>query len=221
MRPALLALLVCLASAIAQTPEDRFRKGVSLFFDARIKEALAEWDAQVAADPATLPYHWQRGIALYYADRFADGRAQFESHQKVNSQDVENAVWHYLCVARLESRAAARKALLPTTKDPRIPMKEVHALFAGSGTPEAVTAAATKAGGEAKAYADLYLGLHAEANGDPDTARRHLTAAAAALPKDSYMGEVARVHCRLRKWESTPATPPAAPAKPSPPAIPR
>ena len=221
MRPALLALLVCLASAIAQTPEDRFRKGVSLFFDARIKEALAEWDAQVAADPATLPYHWQRGIALYDADRFADGRAQFESHQKVNSQDVENAVWHYLCVARLESRAAARQARLPPTKDPRIPMKEVHALFAGSGTPEAVTAAATKAGGEAKAYADLYLGLHAEANGDPDTARRHLTAAAAALPKDSYMGEVARVHCRLRKWESTPATPPAAPAKPSTPAIPR
>jgi lipoprotein NlpI len=221
MRPALLALLVCLASATAQTPEERFRKGVSLFFDAKVREALLEWDAQVAADPATLPYHWQRGIALYYAGRFADGRAQFESHQKVNSQDVENAVWHYLCVARLESTAAARKALLPTNEDPRVPMKEVHALFAGTGSPEKVTAAAAKAGGEAKAYADLYLGLYAEANRDTDKARQHLTAAAAAFPKESYMGEVARIHCRLRNWTTDPAPKDPKPAKSSPEATPR
>ena len=94
-------LLPCVVSG--QTPEERFRKGVQLFFEGRIKESLVEWDAQVAAQPSSLPFHWQRGIALYYAGRYQDGRDQFEVHQKVNPEDVENAVWHYLCVAKLES----------------------------------------------------------------------------------------------------------------------
>ena len=193
------------APAAEPTPDERFRRGVAHFFNAEIKEALVEWDAEVAARPEDLPHHWQRGIALYYAKRFKEGREQFEKHQIVNPQDVENAVWHYLCVAALESPDAARKVFIRITDDPRVPMAEVHALFAGKGTAEAVTAAAAKAGGLAVAYADLYLGLHAEANGRKEAARRHMEAAAAAFPAGNYMGETARVHCRLRGWK-VPAT---------------
>ena len=217
MRRRLLAVLTAFLAVVGvaaaePTPDERFRRGVAHFFKAEIKEALVEWDAEVAARPEDLPHHWQRGIALYYAKRFKEGREQFEKHQVVNPQDVENAVWHYLCVAALESPEAARKVFIPITDDPRVPMAEVHALFAGKGKAEAVTAAAAKAGGLAVAYADLYLGLFAEANGKKDEARRHMEAAAAAFPAGNYMGETARVHCRLRGWkvpaaDGLPATP--------------
>ena len=32
---------------------------------------------------------------------------QFELHQRVNPQDVENAVWHYLCKVKLVHVAAS------------------------------------------------------------------------------------------------------------------
>jgi lipoprotein NlpI len=202
-----MGMVLMLGAVSGQTPEERFRKGVQLFFEGRIKESLVEWDAQVAAQPSSLPFHWQRGIALYYAGRYQDGRDQFEVHQKVNPEDVENAVWHYLCVAKLESPEAARKVFIPITDDERVPMKEVHALFAGKGKEEAVVAAAAKAGGEAVAYADLYLGLYAEANGRKEEAKKRMMAAAAAFSAGSYMGEVSRVHCRLRGWKAEPTPP--------------
>lgn len=180
--------------------------GTKAFFAGKIEEALQQWDRQIAADPAAGPHHWQRGIALYYAGKFKEGRAQFESHQTVNSQDVENAAWHFLCVARLETVDAARKAFIPITADPRVPMKEIHALFAGSGTAEAVLAAAErKAGDESlknqKCYAHLYLGLYQEALGQAEAAKGHLVKAAGEFRMDHYMGKVAQVHCQLRGWK--------------------
>ena len=32
---------------------------------------------QIQSQPAVKPYLWQRGLALYYADRFVDGAEQF------------------------------------------------------------------------------------------------------------------------------------------------
>ncbi|MEO6033702.1 MAG: tetratricopeptide repeat protein, partial [Verrucomicrobiota bacterium] len=66
----------------------------------QIKESIADFDKFIELVPHQAPYLWQRGIACYYAGRFEDGRKQFELHQSVNSSDVENAVWHFLCVAR-------------------------------------------------------------------------------------------------------------------------
>lgn len=198
-------------SFAATAQENPFNKGVAYFFDAKIKEALVEWDAEVAASPTKLPYHWQRGIALYYAGRFQDGRDQFEVHQKVNPEDVENAVWHFLCVAKLESLTAARKAFIPITHDTRVPMKEIHALFAGTGSPEAVMKASAKTEGISPAaqqmqlnYANLYLGLFTEANGEKEKALRLIEQAAKDFPKGDYMGEVARVHIKLQKIPKNP-----------------
>ena len=136
------ALLLCCSPLSAQETKSHYTLGEEHFFAGRIKEALVEWDAQVKEDPSSLPGHWQRGLALYYGERYKDGRAQFETHQKVNSEDVENAVWHFLCVAKLENVEAARKAYIPITHDTRVPMKEIHALFAGKGSEEAVLKAA-------------------------------------------------------------------------------
>lgn len=116
--------------------------GARAFMEGKIDEALRHWDRQIAEDPESGPHHWQRGLALYYAGRYKEGREQFEAHRKVNPEDVENAAWHFLCVARQESPAAARKVFIPIGRDGRVPMREIHALYAGTGSVEAVRAAA-------------------------------------------------------------------------------
>ena len=180
--------------------------GEKQFFDGEIKESIVSWDKYLEKHPEAMPYHWQRGIALYYAERWNDGRKQFESHVKVNPQDVENSVWHFLCVAREESVEAARKALLPVTQDVRVPMREVLNLFAGKGTPEAVVAAAEAVNtGEqqkrdALCFAHLYLGLYEEAMGRSKEAKRHLLLSAKDYAMPHYMGKVAQLHCKLRGW---------------------
>ena len=60
----------------------------------------------------------------------------------MNPDDVENAAWHFLCVARAESPAKARAALLPVGPDARVPMREVYQMFRGTLTPEQVLSAA-------------------------------------------------------------------------------
>ena len=90
-----------------------------------------EFDDLARLAPDEAPYLWQRGIAQYYAGRFRECRAQFESHRTVNPDDVENAAWHFLCVARGESVAAARAALLPVGPDARVPMREIYQMFRG------------------------------------------------------------------------------------------
>ena len=78
---ALLFLLLSALSVSAQEASSHFSKGAEHFFAGRIKESLVEWDAQVKEDPSSLAAHWQRGLALYYAERYKEGRAQFERDQ--------------------------------------------------------------------------------------------------------------------------------------------
>ena len=72
------------------------------------------------------PYLCQRGISQYCLGDFAGGRQQFEIHRKVNPNDVENAAWHYLCVAKTDGQDVARQSLIPikTEFDRRGTVKE-------------------------------------------------------------------------------------------------
>lgn len=187
-----------LVLAVLAQPPASLDRAVAHFAAGRIAESAAEFDRLVQADPRVMPYLWQRGIVLYYAGRFADCRQQFERHRTVNPNDVENAAWHFLCVARAESPAAARKALLPVGPDARVPMRQVYELFRGALTPEDVLRAAG-ASPSAQFYAQLYLGLYFEATGDRRRALEHLTAAAADkyAGAGDYMHMVARVHLQL------------------------
>lgn len=192
------------STAADPAPRDLFNEAVRLFFAADPAGSCREFDRLVAAVPRAEPDLWQRGLALYYAERFADGQRQFEVHRTVNPDDVENAAWHYLCVARLKTPQAARAALLPVGNDRRIPMREILELYAGRCEPADVLAAADR-GEEAVrrnqlCYAHLYLGLYYEAAGDAAKAREHITQAAGPFRMDHYMGKVAVVHARLRGW---------------------
>ncbi len=188
-----------LAPAVADLWQQR---GEAQFRGGKIRESIADFDRYLALVPEQKPHHWQRGISLYYAARYADGKRQFEIHQTVNSQDVENAVWHFLCTTRAESLDAARKKLIPIEGDPRVPMAQVHRLFAGKGSTREVLAAAEAASprsrfGEPVFYAHLYLGLYYEATGDGGRAREHIFKAAERAKENGYMGDVARIHAEL------------------------
>jgi lipoprotein NlpI len=180
------------------------RRGAEHFKMAHIQQSLDDFDRAIQLDPSLAPYHWQRGISLYYAGRYDDGRKQFELHQTVNGNDVENAAWRYLCMARAGTVALARAAILPIQNDSRIPMMQIYALYKGKATADDVLASArfgshtTEALSERLFYAHLYIGLYDEAAGDSKGARDHLVVAN-RYTIDHYMGDVARVHLQLMR----------------------
>ena len=186
------------ANAVAYTQRggERFKRGL-------IEESLADFDRFLELEPKAAPGHWQRGISLYYAGRFADGRKQFLDGEKVFPNDVENAVWHFLCNAHVEGIDKARGAILKIGKDSRVPMMEVYDLYKGKLKPEDVMAAANAGKGSAEArkeglfYAHLYLGLYYVAKGDKQKALEHMTLAEGKYRIGHYMGDVAHVHAEL------------------------
>lgn len=172
---------------------------------AMIKESLADFDQQIKLNPRDAAAHWRRGLTLYYANKFGDGVAQFITSDKAEPEDVENAVWHLLCNARVKGVESARKELLKVGQDGRVPMMEVYALFAGKSTTEKVLAAADT--GQAseperksrRFYAQLYCGLFEEMMGQQTKSIEHISKAVQEFPVDHYMMDVARVHLKLRK----------------------
>ena len=180
-----------------------FNQAVADFRSGQIEASVAGFDRLVKLRPDAMPQLWQRGIALYYAGRFKDCRAQFESHRTVNPNDVENAAWHFLCVARAESPAKAKAALLPVGPDSRTPMSEIYQMLRGELSVEQML----QAGGtglESQFYAELYAGLYSEALGDAGRAAKHIrNAAADRYSGAGYMHDVARVHHqRIRRTGS-------------------
>src|SRR5262245_44962357 len=99
-----IAMATWVGSAAGQlrgdSPQEVLERAVADFERGRVTESATGFDNLVKLRPDVTPQLWQRGIALYYAGRYKDCRAQFESHRTVNPNDVENAVWHFLCVAR-------------------------------------------------------------------------------------------------------------------------
>lgn len=195
----LLVGAVCFA-AMAQDVRATLEQAVSDFRNARIDASVRGFDRAVKQEPEAAPHLWQRGIAQYYAGQYKECRAQFESHRTVNAADVENAAWHFLCVARQSSAGDARKALLPVGPDSRRPMREIYAMFRGELSPTAVLKAA---GSDATAlfYAYLYVGLYQEALGHEEESLKNIRLAAQPEYADDggYMHDVALVHLTVRR----------------------
>ena len=186
----------------AETPQALFDRAVADFKAGRIAAAASGFDRVAEMVPGHAPQLWQRGIALYYAGRFRDCRAQFESHKTVNPNDVENAAWHFLCVAAAESPEKARAALLSVGADPRVPMGEAYQMFRGETTPDQVLSAAGERA-ESRFYGHLYVGLYFEALGQGDRALGHIKIAAAdQYAAMGYMHTVARVHLADRNTKA-------------------
>ncbi|HEY4311466.1 MAG TPA: tetratricopeptide repeat protein [Pirellulales bacterium] len=185
-------------------PELYDRRGSERFKLGKFDDSIADFDRYLALRPDQEKAHWKRGISYYYAGRFADGRKQFEGYQTVDDNDVENAVWRYLCMARGEGLAKARAEILSIKRDGRVPMMEVYALYRGDISPDEVLRAARDGDpppdrlNERLFYAHLYLALYFEATGDTESCAEHIVEAEMhRIPH--YMWDVARVHAaRIR-----------------------
>ncbi|MDH3719427.1 MAG: hypothetical protein OES79_15005 [Planctomycetota bacterium] len=196
--------LVLAADPQLETAAGHVARGMQRFRENDIAGSLRDFDRAAEMQPQRAPHLWQRGISHYYAGRFDEGRRQFEIHKAVNPHDVENATWHFVCVARQKGLDAARRALIDidTRRDTRVPMAEVYEFYADRATADAVLKAAKTAGTErARMYAYLYLGLYFEVTDDPEQAARHMRQSAAAKLADDYMHDVARIHLRQRDWQ--------------------
>jgi len=181
-------------------PQVYIQRGMTYFKLGHIAEAIIDFDRAEHLNPALTPYLWQRGLAYYYAERFADGARQFAVDLTVNRHDVEETVWHYLCQAQVQDAPAARAGLLPVRHDSRAVMGWIYKLFAGECTVETVFAQYRDATQPEHFYSHLYIGLYYEAERDAARARQYITQAAAMQVVDDYMGWVALVHQRQRGW---------------------
>ncbi len=194
-----MSLLILALAAVFQNPQAVMDRALVDFAAGRFEAAAAGFDEVVRLVPDVEARLWQRGIALYYAGRYQDCREQFELHRTVNPNDVENAVWHFMCVARLESPERAREAMLPVGPDPRRPMPEVYEMFAGDRTPEEVMeiVRGAPASSSPRFYAALYAGLYHHVHGNDTEALPYLREAAGEGPigpGGMDMNLVARVH---------------------------
>ena len=179
------------------------REGMQAFSAGKVEESIALFDSVIEEKPAAKPYLWQRGLSLYYADRFADGAEQFKTDVAVNPNDTEESIWYFMCVARLKSFDAARKDLLKVGYDRRPYMRAAQQLFTGETDEAPLQAFASSTAANDAFYGNLYLGLFREAKGDADGAKAYLRAAVGtpyARGSGDYMADLARVHVKRRGW---------------------
>jgi lipoprotein NlpI len=187
------------AGQCGQDAETYHQKGLDYFKEGKFKESVDAFNKYLQLKPERKPSHWQRGISFYYAGQFKEGQEQFEGYQTFDSNDVENAVWRYLCMVPLVGKKMAQEDLLKIGADKRVPMRQVYDLFAGKLKPDDVLTAATNGNpGEEQLnsrlfYAHLYLGLYYESEKDAKRALEHLEIATNHRI-GHYMWDVARVH---------------------------
>jgi tetratricopeptide (TPR) repeat protein len=183
------------------------RRGMVNFKLAKIDESIADFDCAETLAPRLLPYLWQRGLSYYYAERFEEGAKQFEVDLTVNTQDVEETVWRYLCIARLKGVTEARNSLLVVKNDPRLVMRSVYQLYAGNCTPNDVLAAGQKQDKRGNFYSHLYLGLYYEVESDQEQSCKYILKAVDEYPLDDYMWHLACVHQSLPRYHGMARTP--------------
>ncbi|MGB0579602.1 MAG: tetratricopeptide repeat protein [Limisphaerales bacterium] len=187
-------------------------RGEAHFRNVQMEEAIKDFDEFIKRRPSREPHHWQRGIAHYYAGQYAKGRRQFTVHQTVNGNDVENAVFHFICTAKAIDVKTAQKEFISISGDSRIPMFQIHRLFAGNMTVEQVLEAAGRPSPDdilnrrpltaaAKVrqefYANYYIGLYYDSHGEAKKAGDYIFKAAKTADLNGYMGDCARVHAAL------------------------
>lgn len=186
-------------------PEAYDIRGMLHFKLGNIRESLADFDEQIRLEPKSAPAHWRRGLTLYYAEKFSEGVAQFVTSDQAEPEDVENAIWHFLCNVAVVGIEKARSQFLQVKQDPRGEvMMAIYDLFRGKAKPDDVLTLA-EAGdlspGERQVrrfYANYYVGMYYEAVGEKDKSLAFVRKAVEKYPVRHYMMDVAKVHLKLR-----------------------
>lgn len=186
---------------LAPTATDAFRnRGMEHFKLGHVRESIEDFNHELKLAPSGRAGHWMRGLSFFYAGLFLDGQRQFEIHQTVNANDVENAVWHFLCTAKASGIEKAEANYMPIKGDSRVPMMEIYKLYGGKGTLEEVMEAVVAGDPRQlelrnrRFFAHLYLALYFDVKSDKKSMRKHIDLAIGDYAQKHYMGDVARVH---------------------------
>jgi len=199
-------LAAAAASAGGPGPQELVRRGMTRFRNNEVEASVEDFDAAMAAAPSMRPFLWQRGLSLYYVERFEEGARQFRDDVAVNPNDTEESIWAFLCEAQLVGPEKAREQLLKVGRDPRPVMRAAFDCFSSGAPPQAILDAAAAdlpAGGHDAFYAQLYVGLWYEAHKEEAAAKQAMLAAVAtpyARRSGDYMASLARVHAMRRGW---------------------
>jgi tetratricopeptide (TPR) repeat protein len=196
----LLLALFGAGGAGRQTPADLADRAESDFAQGRIAESVADYDRLAALIPSLAPELWQRGVGLYYLGRYDECAAQFASFHALDPRDVEDAAWHFFCVARGSSIDRARRELLQAGPDPRVMRAQVYDLLRGTLSPKDFIDQAEANYPIAQFYAHLYVGLYLESLGDRKESLSHVKIAAEDRYRlfGGFMNVVAQVHVKMR-----------------------
>ncbi|EOY11560.1 Tetratricopeptide repeat-like superfamily protein [Theobroma cacao] len=179
------------------------RRGMLLFRQGDVSGSLAEFDKAIELDSRQKAYLWQRGLSLYYLDRYEEGAEQFRLDVAQNPNDTEESIWCFLCEAQLYGVDGARQSFLEVGRDPRPVMLEAYNMFKDGGDPEKLVAAFSNGQENEYFYASLYTGLYYESQKKPDAAKVHMLSACQSpygQRSDDYMASLAKVHCLCRNW---------------------
>jgi len=184
-----------------ESPSPRHHQRAEILFRlGRFSASVVDYSvAARGGEPHDEDSCWERGLAQYYAGDFAGGVAQFAHYHTVGGTDVENGLWHFLCLAEAEGVEKARGALLEYSRMREAPFPALWALYQGEGSAETVMTSAESGDdvdrGRRLFYAHYYVGKYYEAMKDFSKAREHVAKALAqSLPY--FMDDCAREDLR-------------------------
>lgn len=186
-------------------PRQLVQIGMNLFKKGSISESIQAFDEAIKRDHSLEPFMWQRGISLYYDDKYKDCSEQFRKDVAVNPNDIEEVVWAYFCDAKeMQNEDEAKKRMIQLSQpDSREVMKLVYDVVRGIKSEDDLSAYGNrfKPSSASYFYSQLYLALIAEARHDPEASQAHIQSAVESeygRISSDYMTAVARNHLALR-----------------------
>ncbi|KAI5070279.1 hypothetical protein GOP47_0014622 [Adiantum capillus-veneris] len=172
------------------------KRGMELFVQGDVAGSLAKFDDALELDPRQKPYLWQRGLSLYYLNRFEEGADQFREDVAVNPNDTEESIWCFLCEAQTKGVEEARKQFLEVGQDRRPLMQRAYEVFTKGGNPGDLIHEFKDGQPYEVFYAHLYAGLYHESEGDSEAAKSAMVAACRTpygIRSGDYMASLAKL----------------------------
>ena len=171
-------------------------RGCSHFKMGNVLAAVQDWQIFIQLKPKKETEHWQICVGHALLGNYEEARKRFEWHWTVNTEDMEVAFWHFLCVARTEGLAKARENLMTVSGEKRVPMAQIYELYKGEGDESSVWLAAANGTpnpverAQREFFAHYYLGLLRQAEGHLEDAKTSVTKALEiARSHDGFIGD--------------------------------
>jgi len=109
-------------------------RGCNHFKVGNVPAAVRDWQIFIQLKPEKETDHWQICVGHALLGNYEEARKRFEWHWTENTEDMEVAFWHFLCVARTEGLEKARDNLMKVSGETRVPMAQLYSLYKGVGS---------------------------------------------------------------------------------------